>query len=214
MSFTTALLSIMLIHLMASIYPGPDFVVVSQKTLFYGRKTGIFCGLGVCVGLLFHMSYSLAGLATVLKHSKHATQIIGICGGCYLIFLGYKAIKSSLSKQTKGHPKEEITQTAHSAFWNGLIVNVLNPKAAIYFISLFSIVISPTLSIYKILLVIATILIVQMSWYLIFVFVVTIPSIRSKFFSKIYFIDRIFEIFMTIMGIYLVINYALNNSVI
>ncbi|AGH82411.1 RhtB protein [Psychromonas sp. CNPT3] len=209
MDFTTALFSILTIHLMASISPGPDFIVVSQKTLHQGRKSGVFCGIGVCVGLLFHISYSVAGLTTAFGHSEYIAQGIGVFGGSYLVFLGYKSIKGSFSEKTKIRIKKERNIAVQSAFWSGLIVNLLNPKAAIYIISLFSIVISPTLGIEKLLLVIISIISVQMAWYLTFIFIVTLPSVRVKFDRNVYLIDRTLGGVMGLMGIYMIVTYTI-----
>ncbi|WP_188009115.1 LysE family translocator [Grimontia hollisae] len=208
MDFATALVSILTIHLMASISPGPDFVVVSQKTLLQGRRAGIICGVGVCVGLLVHIGYSVAGLTATLEHSVWLTQGIGIFGGSYLVFLGYKSIKGSYSASTAPSIEKENENTGSSAFWSGLIVNIFNPKAAIYFISLFSIIISPSMGPEKLLLVIVSIIAVQMAWYLTFIFIVTIPSIRVKFDSKVYLIDRILGALMLMMGLYMIATYT------
>ncbi|SJL83418.1 LysE family translocator [Vibrio palustris] len=206
MGFTSALLSILAIHLMASISPGPDFVVVSQKTLFQGRKAGILCGSGVCIGLLFHMSYSLSGLATILAHSTLFSQGIGILGGSYLIYLGYKSIKNSFSK--KNIVNDTIyTNSKSSAFLSGLIVNILNPKAAIYFISLFSIIIKPSMNIEQLILIVISIMAVQMAWYLTFIYLVTVPMFKEKFDNNVYLIDRILGSLMSIMGLYMIISY-------
>lgn len=208
MDFATALVSILTIHLMASISPGPDFVVVSQKTLLQGRRAGIICGVGVCVGLLVHIGYSVAGLTATLEHSVWLTQGIGIFGGSYLVFLGYKSIKGSYSASTAPSIEKENENTGSSAFWSGLIVNIFNPKAAIYFISLFSIIISSSMGPEKLLLVIVSIIAVQMAWYLTFIFIVTIPSIRVKFDSKVYLIDRILGALMLMMGLYMIATYT------
>lgn len=208
MDFSTALVSILTIHLMASISPGPDFVVVSQKTLLRGRRAGIVCGFGVCVGLLVHIGYSVAGLTAALEHSAWLTQGIGIFGGSYLVFLGYKSIKGSYSANMSPSNERENKTTGSSAFWSGLIVNIFNPKAAIYFISLFSMIISPSMSAEKLLLVIVSIIAVQMAWYLTFIFIVTIPSIRVKFDSKVYLIDRILGALMLMMGLYMIATYT------
>lgn len=88
-------------------------------------------------------------------------------------------------------------------------MNIFNPKAAIYFISLFSIIISPSMSTEKLLLVMASIVAVQMAWYLTFIFIVTLPSVRVKFDSKVYLIDRILGAFMLMMGLYMIATYSI-----
>lgn len=208
MDFETALFSILTIHLMASISPGPDFVVVSQKTLLHGRRAGIFCGIGVCVGLLVHIGYSVAGLTTALAHSEYVSQWIGFFGGSYLVFLGSKSIKGSFTMHETIVMSEGSKPASRSAFWNGLVVNIFNPKAAIYFISLFSIIISPTMSTAKLLCVVISIIAVQMAWYLTFIFLVTIPVVKVKFDSKVHLVDRSLGMFMVLMGLYMTASYT------
>lgn len=193
---------------MASISPGPDFVVVSQKTILQGRKAGVFCGIGVCIGLLFHIGYSVAGLTVAFNSATWLTQSIGIFGGSYLIYLGYNAIKSSFSNNTTASIQSEKNSDTCAAFWSGLIVNIFNPKAAIYFISLFSMVVSPSLETEKLLLLIVCIIAVQMTWYLTFIFIVTIPKIKVQFDKKVYLIDRILGALMLMMGLYMIAIYA------
>ena len=207
MEFTAALLSILTIHLMASISPGPDFAVVSQTTLLKGRKAGVICGIGVCVGILFHISYSLTGLAVILHNSRFLTQMIGLVGGGYLMYLGYKSIKGSFLKSSHLSNLDNKNTTSTSAFFSGLMVNVFNPKAAIYFISLFSVVVSPSMEVEKLFLIITLIISVQMSWYFTFIFIVTLPRVKLLFDSKVYLIDRLLGGLMLLMGIYMFISY-------
>ncbi len=207
MDFTSTLLSILSIHLMASISPGPDFVVVSQRALFQGRKAGMICGLGVCVGLVFHITYSVIGLTTAMSNSALLTQAIGFLGGCYLIFLGYSSIKASFLQGTEISHNKKNYISEKSAFLSGFTVNIFNPKAAVYFISLFSMVTVSSMEVGKILLIALLIILVQMAWYLIFVFIITIPAFKVKFDSKIHFIERLLGILMLMMGAYML--YAL-----
>lgn len=209
MDFATALFSILTIHLMASISPGPDFFVVSQKTLLYGRRAGIFCSIGVCVGLLVHIGYSVAGLTTALAHSEHVSQWIGFVGGSYLVFLGSKSIKGSFTKKETNVMSDGREPASRSAFWSGLVVNICNPKAAIYFISLFSIIISPTMSTAKLLCVVISIIAVQMAWYLTFIFLVTIPVFKVKFDSKVHLVDRSLGMLMVLIGLYMIASYTM-----
>lgn len=208
MDFTTALLSILTIHLLASISPGPDFVVVSQNTLSHGRKQGLLCGIGVCTGILFHISYSVTGLAVAIQHSNNLIRYIGIFGGCYLIFLGYKSIKSSINNKTHLTEISFSSTKSKSAFWSGFIVNIFNPKAAIYFVSLFSLFISTELSIGRLIIIVTLIITVQMSWYFTFIYLITIPKVRNVLEKKIHYIDRFLGLLLILMGGYMVIKYS------
>lgn len=207
MEFTTVLISILTIHLMASISPGPDFVAVSQRTFLLGRKAGVMCGVGVCVGLLVHISYSVLGVATAIEYSDNLLTAIKILGGLYLSYLGYSIIRGSFVKQASAvqHSTSDSASISGSSFWRGFLVNVLNPKAAVYFISLFSALVSPSMEIDKLILVVALIVVVQMGWYLLFIFIVTLPRVKTRFEQYLYFIDRVLGSLLLLMGLYMVL---------
>ena len=206
MDFTTALISILTIHMMASISPGPDFVVVSQRTFKNGRRAGVMCGLGVCAGLLVHISYSVIGLSSAFNHSDVLMKVIGILGGTYLVYLGYKSFASSYKEKAVSTSNEERKRVSSSAFFSGLLVNIFNPKAAVYFLSLFSVVISPSIGADKIILVTLLIIAVQMTWYLTFIFFVTIPRVKVVFDKYVHMIDRVLGVLMAMMGAYMLVT--------
>src|SRR5688572_27895122 len=131
------------IGLLAAMAPGPDFFIVSRNALRYGRKTGIATALGIAIGIFIHIGYSLIGIGLVIANSIVAFNVIRLLGAAYLIYLGLSAI---LSKRKKIKITE--TQAAHpisskKAFSIGFLTNILNPKAALFFVGLFSQVIDP-----------------------------------------------------------------------
>lgn len=205
MNFTATLISILTIHLMAAISPGPDFIVVSKNTLLFGRKQGMLCGAGVCTGIIFHIIASVLGLSIALQASQNIMQYISILGGIYLIFLGYKSIKHSITNTHLIISNTNSDTKSNSAFWNGFIVNILNPKAIVYFISLFSIVISTDLNLDQLIIITILIVSIQMGWYITFIYIVTIPRIRKAFENKVHYIERTLGFLLIALGIYMLI---------
>src|SRR6185436_2363429 len=95
-----------------------------------GRKAGIVSGLGVQIGTLFHIAAAAFGLSALLVSSALAFNIVKYMGAAYLVYLG---IRTLLSKE-KPEPQEEVQQTGLSrVFYQGVIVNLLNPKTALFF---------------------------------------------------------------------------------
>lgn len=139
-------LSVLSIHLLAVISPGPDFFMLLKNTLTYSRKTGIYTAIGFGLGIGVHVSYSLLGLNLLIKNSELLYQVISYMGAAYLAYIGIMSLisKTDPIEQKDYANKQEIS--ALKAIRIGFITNVLNPKATLFFISLFTLVVSPEAS--------------------------------------------------------------------
>jgi threonine/homoserine/homoserine lactone efflux protein len=110
--------------------PGPNTLYIVARSIQQGRKAGIVSSLGVQIGTLFHILAAAFGLSALLLSSALAFNVVKYTGAAYLIYLG---IKTLLSKE-KPEPNEEIQKTGLSrVFYQGVIVNLLNPKTALFF---------------------------------------------------------------------------------
>ena len=199
------LLLISSIHLLAAASPGPDFVLVSQQTLAHGKKTGMMCSIGISLGLSVHILYSALGLAAIIANSSTALLVIKVLGGSYLIYLGSKGIRAKASATSLGSDKEKEQETPQSAglksIGTGFICNVLNPKAPIYFVSLFTVVLSPSMPLYQIAIYGIWIMIIQLCWFSAVVLLLSRPSVHNKFQAMGHWIDRILGGAMILLGL-------------
>lgn len=134
-------LQIFIIGLLAAIAPGPDFFIVMKNSLGYGKKIGIASALGIGSALLIHATYTILGLALVIQRHSYVFKSIQLLGAAYLAYLGIQAIRSTLSG-TESSLEEmhavEGTKTVLQGFQNGFLCNILNPKAFLFFLSIFS----------------------------------------------------------------------------
>lgn len=173
--------TVTVIHFLALISPGPDFIMCVRNSLTYSRKTGIWTAVGFGAGISIHIFYCLAGLALVISQSIVVFNAIKLLGAAYLVYIG---IKSILSKSSKieihaQHKKADIS--ALEAIKIGFLTNALNPKATLFFLSLFTLVISPetpgtTLAILSTIMVLDTIL-----WFSLVATFMTQQKVRSLF---------------------------------
>jgi len=205
MDLLSGLLLITSIHVLAAASPGPDFVLVSQQTLANGRKSGFMCSIGIALGLSIHIIYSALGLAAVIANSITALWVIKILGGCYLLYLGYKGLTTKANNQTNESVKETVKQTTkHSSAKSigiGFLCNALNPKAPVYFVALFTLVLSPDLPLTHLVIYGLWMMIIQLAWFSTVVMLLSRPSINKKFKRLGHWIDRILGGAMIIMGI-------------
>lgn len=95
---------------LVSLAPGPDNIYVLTQSALYGRKSGVFVTLGLCTGLVVHTAAVSFGLAAIFKSSEFAFNVLKYLGATYLVYLAWKAFKSTPSSL----PFEEREQVSLS----------------------------------------------------------------------------------------------------
>ena len=209
MTFSSVFFSITLIHLLAAISPGPDFVIVSRNTLTCGRRAGKFCGLGICCGLSVHLTYSIAGLSGLIMASERLSRTITLLGGGYLLYLGMQGMTAA-RKGDSGQERqtETVSPKSDKSLWiEGFLCNLLNPKASLYCISIFSIVLSPQITMVYSIFLGLWIMIIQMVWYIVLVYILTIPLLNACFLRAHFYIDKILSAVLVAMGFIFLFKY-------
>lgn len=128
--------------LLALLSPGPDFAMIVKQSIFYGKKASIISSIGIGLGICVHIIYTILGIGLIISKSVLAYSIIKYLGALYLIYLGYKSLKSNginLDSNTSNNQVKHISNK--KAFIEGFLCNVLNPKATLFFISIFTVVV-------------------------------------------------------------------------
>lgn len=201
MDLLQGLLIITSVHVLAAASPGPDFVLVSQQTLSNGKKAGLMCSIGISLGLSIHIIYSAFGLATVIANSSNMLWAIKILGGGYLFYLGTKGLRSRPSSHQDAVDEKIVKYSAGKSIGVGFLCNALNPKAPIYFVSLFTVVLSPDMPLYQIAIYGAWMMVIQLAWFSTVVGLLSRPAIHSRFKKYGHWIDRVLGGAMIALGI-------------
>src|SRR5690606_23963641 len=142
--YWTELLTVALIHLLAVASPGPDFAIVVRDSVGYGRRAGLFTPLGVGTGILVHVTYSLLGIGLIVSQSIVLFNALKWLAAAYLLYIGIKALRARPSDPASAEPNLAAGERSRrGAFVTGFITNGLNPKATLFFLSLFTVVINP-----------------------------------------------------------------------
>ncbi|MBV9863965.1 MAG: LysE family transporter [Abitibacteriaceae bacterium] len=144
LSYLAEFLAIAGVHLLAVASPGPDFAMVVRQSIAYGRPTALWTSVGIGLGILMHTTYSLLGIGLLIAHSLAAFTVVKILGALYLAYIGYKSLQAKAPEVVTASPEDiHILPTSKQALWTGFLTNALNPKATLFFLALFSVVISP-----------------------------------------------------------------------
>jgi RhtB (resistance to homoserine/threonine) family protein len=138
-------LTIASVHLLAVASPGPDFAVVLKHSISFGRRAAIITSMGVGVGILIHVGYSLLGIGILIKTTPVLFQVFSYVAAAYLLYLGWGAIRSPAPKNLNNVELKKTVQiiSDNKAFMVGFLTNGLNPKATLFFLSVFAVAVSP-----------------------------------------------------------------------
>lgn len=146
--------------------PGPDFMVTLRQTVNYGKKYAYYSSLGIGFGIFIHVSYTLLGMGIVVKNFPFVLDIVRILGASYLIYLGYESLRSD-SKAIKITKEKHNTYSLKKSFLTGFFCNLLNPKATLFFLSVFTAIVSPDTPMYMQVLYGVYCIFANIFWYMI-----------------------------------------------
>lgn len=190
------------IHVLAAMSPGPDFIFVSQQTLSRGRLTGLLCSLGVALGLGVHIGYSVLGLAAVIASASWLLTLIKIVGGLYLVWLGVQGLRARARGEVVTiSAVPDAPASLSSALWKGFLCNVLNPKAPVYLVSVFTVVLSPGMPVWQLAVYGTWMMVLQFAWFALVAFLLSIPRVNRQFQKAGHWIDRTLGGVMVALGV-------------
>ena len=143
--YWTEFLTIAVAHMFAVASPGPDFAVVLRQCIQSGTRAGLWTSLGIGSGIFLHVSYCILGVALLLSQSPSLFNFMKYIAAVYLFYLGAQSIRESLKPYADNHYSIELKTSfwPKKAFILGFLTNGLNPKATLFFLALFAVVISP-----------------------------------------------------------------------
>jgi len=151
---STGILTVTVIGLLAVMSPGPDFLIVTRNSLLYSKRVGLCTAFGIAIGTIWWVGASLLGISLLISKMVLLFNVLKWFGAAYLIYIGIKSFRTKKGAKNgtlvNGNGNAAIASESISmsvspmkGFFMGLGTNFLNPKAALFFVSFFSIVITP-----------------------------------------------------------------------
>lgn len=136
--------SFMIFGLLIVISPGADFVLVFKNSVLFGRKAGALTAVGIGIGVCIHVTYSIVGISQLVLHNAWLFSMIKYAGAGYLVYLGINGLLHSKFKLQQPEPNGVMDKPdRHSKYLvQGFFCNLLNPKTMLFFLSVFSQLIS------------------------------------------------------------------------
>jgi RhtB (resistance to homoserine/threonine) family protein len=139
-------LALATIHFLAVVAPGPDFAVTIRQSVRFGRLVGICTALGIGAGISVHVLYTLFGVGALMHTTPWLLTVAKVVGGAYILYLGVSLLRSKPKTVLEGDKPDEpvAEQTLWKAFTTGFLTNATNPKATLFFLAIFTTIISAT----------------------------------------------------------------------
>lgn len=218
-------LLIAMVHFLAVASPGPDFALILKQSIRYNRRIAIYTSFGIAAGIIVHVTYSLVGIGLLIASDERLFTALKYIAASYFCYIAWHCLRAKNPENEKSKPNnqefddESLTQSelsktvssagsqsARKAFLSGFLINALNVKATLFFVSLFSVVIAPEtlLSIkiaYGVYLVVAT-----GAWFCFLSFMLTQEKVRYVLQRKGYILDRVMGVILLSLAVQLVLS--------
>ena len=200
-------LTVALVHLIALMSPGPDFFFVSQTAASRSRREAMMGVVGISLGIVVWAGVALMGLHLILQKMDWLHQLIMVGGGIYLCWMGWQLLRSARSQNAQSTPAPEVKVALPKpgrSFIRGFLTNLSNPKAVIYFGSVFSLFVGDDVGAGArwglFLLIIAETFV----WFSLVAVVFALPAMRRGYQRLAKWIDGLAGVLFTGFGLHLI----------
>jgi RhtB (resistance to homoserine/threonine) family protein len=197
-------MTVLTLGVLVVLSPGPNWAVTIKNGI-YSKQTGLATVFGMAAGTLIHIAYCLIGIGVIVSQSILLFNLIKWAGAIYLIYIGVKSLFSKKSNRewiTTG--KKELTYWV--AFHNGFLTDLLNPKATLFYLALFTQVIHSGTPLVIQFIYGITVLAIELIWYSLMVFFLNHHWIRKRFMCVSHWVERITGAILIGLGIRLFIS--------
>lgn len=211
---------IAVVHFFAVLSPGPDFALILKQSLRYNRRIAIYTSFGIAAGIIVHVTYSLVGIGIIIASDERLFTTLKYIAAAYFCYIAWQCLRAQKPVEDilpeQGDVEKNISPTINNnelkqpslkkAFLNGFLINALNVKATLFFLSLFSVVISPETPLaikvaYGAYLVFAT-----GAWFCFISYLLTHEKVRSILAKKSYLLDRIMGVVLLLLALQLLLS--------
>jgi len=201
MPYLTEFLTIVVIHLLAVASPGPDFALIVRNSVMYSRRMGVWSAVGLSLGILTHVAYSLLGIGFIISQSIVLFSIIKFLGAGYLIYIGIKSLRAKQEGAQHAEVSQNIDMTLLAAVKMGYLTNILNPKVTLFIFSVFTQVIDPATPLMVQLLYGFEMAGMTLLWFSMVATVLNHPAVRRRFQGIQHYVEKVMGAVLIALGL-------------
>ncbi|HIC47627.1 MAG TPA: lysine transporter LysE [Methylophaga aminisulfidivorans] len=192
-------------HFLALLSPGPDFVLVVKSAMKGHRKKAIGVALGIATANAVYIGLCLVGVGAILAASVSLMMALKIIGGLFLLYLAFHALKTPKSAYqeltiSSANNTELVKISFIKECITGFMSGILNPKNLLFYLSLFTVALTPEVSLgFKILLGVWMTLVV-FCWDVAIIYLLSKQTVRNKFTRLSFYIDKATGVILGAIG--------------
>ncbi|ENM5812359.1 LysE family translocator [Vibrio mimicus] len=202
---TSIFVTVAVAHFLALLSPGPDFVLVVKSAIRNKGKNAIGIAVGIALANAVYISLCLVGVGSILAASVSIMIALKIVGGLFLIYLAIQALKARRSSYETFEVSGAEGASTHSSSFHyelvtGFMSGILNPKNLLFYLSLFTVVLTNDVSFsFKLGLGIWMTLVVFL-WDAAIIFLLSTNKVRSRFTKLAFYIDKVTGAILGLIG--------------
>lgn len=192
-------------HFLALISPGPDFLLVVRSALRNTRRRAIGVALGIALANAFYITLCIIGVGSIIAHSYYLMIGLKMLGGCFLLYVAYQAFKAKRADYAFLSAQQEVIQSKDTPsfwreFWLGIASGLSNPKNIIFYLSLFSVVLTPQVNLALVIGLGLWMSLLVFAWDAMIIFVLSQQKVRRVFGKIAFYIDKVAGVLLGFMG--------------
>ncbi|MBD5770135.1 LysE family translocator [Marinomonas colpomeniae] len=200
----TSWLSLVAVCVLGAISPGPSLAVILRVSISQSALHGVCAGLAHGLGIGFWAFLTLQGLAVVIEQYQQAFSVLTILGGLYLAWLGVKSLRYA------GKGQDEKVEAVKSSYWesirDGLMVALMNPKIALFFLALFSQLVDSEMTAIMKIQFWTTVVAIDSGWYILVALLLAGGPVLLWLRRNIVWVDRVMGCLLILIGLKVVIG--------
>lgn len=199
------LLTIAVVHLLALASPGPDFLFVSQTAASRSRAQAMAGVCGIALGVAVWAALALLGLHLLMVRLGWLQRAIAVAGAIYLIWLGAQLLRS-VWRRSGGAVPARLAPDAWRSLRAGLLTNLSNPKALVYFGSVFSVLVGPGAGTATRWAIFALVVLETLAWFAFIALCFGLPAVRRAYLRMARAIDAMAGVVFVVFGLRLLLG--------
>ncbi len=206
MEQVVTLAGIALALLFVAMSPGPAFIVVSQQAVARSRHAGVITAFGVSIGSVVWVMLVILGIAFVLEQAAWLYVVLRLIGGAYLVYLGIHIWRGAHKPMTEEPCHKGMRHTLWRTFWRAILIQLLNPKAAVFFGSVFLTMLSPDAPAWVQGVALGMVFVIEFGWYLVVATTLSSKPARRVYARAKTWIERVAGVWLALFGLKLALS--------
>ena len=206
MEYMIPLAGLALAHFVAAASPGPAFIVALRESVARDRRAGVASAVGIALGSFLWALLVVLGVGLLLQQAGWLYGTLRVLGGLYLIYLGVSLWRGAARPLALPRAGGGAPASALRSLRLGLPTQLVNPKAAVFFGSIFLTFLPPDLPLWVILIVLGNIFAVEFLWYLAVALMFSTGRVRRAYTGARLWIDRLAGGCLAALGLKLVLS--------